>query len=281
MQGFRAYLPILGVLIFWGLSWSLSKMALQYMSPYMLSFFRFATGAVFFLICTQKLLRSPKVLFGALLNGVCFVTMVNFAVQASENPALASSLVYTQPLFVVFFSALLGEEQLYPLRIAGVLLAFLGVLLSAQSVHFDRGAILAIAAGFIWSLGIIYYRRYLKEENLIYFNASLNFFSALALIPFLLGNVHFLLPREALFWGLCTAFSAQVVGFFLWFLSLKTLGAVTSGTFSLLVPAFAYLFTYGIMGQAPTPRQILGSSLTLFGVFLAQWKKAGRIKTQQ
>ncbi|MEN3202644.1 MAG: DMT family transporter [Atribacterota bacterium] len=279
MQGFRAYFPILGVLIFWGLSWSLSKMALQYMSPYMLAFFRFATGAVFFLPFAQKLLRSPKVLSGALLNGVCFVTMVNFAVQASENPALASSLVYTQPLFVVFFSVLLGEEKLCPLQIAGVLFAFLGVLLSAQSVHFDRGAILAIAAGFIWSLGIIYYRKYLKEENLVHFNASLNFFSAFALIPFLLSDVQLLLSREVLFWGLCTAFSAQVVGFFLWFLSLKTLGAVTSGTFSLLVPVFAYLFTYGIMGQAPTPRQILGSSLTLFGVFLAQWKKAGRPKT--
>jgi hypothetical protein len=39
---------------------------------------------------------------------------VNFAVRASRNPALALSLVYTQLLFVAFFSVLLGEERLCP-----------------------------------------------------------------------------------------------------------------------------------------------------------------------
>ncbi|MEN3184750.1 MAG: DMT family transporter, partial [Atribacterota bacterium] len=270
MRSFRAYLPILGVLVFWGLSWPLSKMALQYMSPYVLSFFRFITGTGVFLVLTRKPLGSPKAILGALLNGMCFVTLVNFAVQASQNPALASSLVYTQPLFVALFATLWGEEKLSRRQGIGVLLAFSGILIAAQSVHFDRGAVLAIASGFLWSLGILYYRKYLKEENLVRFNASLNFFSVLALTPFLLRNASFVLSREALFWGLCTACSAQVVGFFLWFLSLKTLGAVTSSTFSLLVPAFAYLFTYCIMGQAPTLRQALGSFLTLFGVFLAQ-----------
>lgn len=273
MRSFRAYFPILGVLVFWGLSWPFSKMALRHMSPYVLSFFRFATGTVFFLALTRKPLGNLRAIFGALLNGMCFVTLVNFAVQASQNPALASSLVYTQPLFVALFATLCGEEKLSRRQGFGVLLAFSGILIAAQSVHFDRGAVLAIASGFLWSLGILYYRKYLKEENLVNFNASLNLFSVLALIPFLLRNVHFVPSKEALFWGLCTACSAQVAGFFFWFLSLKTLGALTSSTFSLLVPVFAYLFTYLVMGQVPTLRQALGSFLTLFGVFLAQWKR--------
>ncbi|MCS7241185.1 DMT family transporter [Candidatus Caldatribacterium sp.] len=273
MQSVRAYLPIFGVLLFWGLSWPFSKAALQYMSPYVLSLFRFAMGAVFFLCFTRKLLVNPKILLGALMNGVCFVTLVNFAVQASQHPALASSLVYTQPLFVALLATLCGEERLSLHQGVGILLAFFGILVSAQSVHFDRGATLAIASGFLWSLGILYYRRYLKEVDLVHFNASLNFFSTIALVPFLLHKAYFVPSKEALFWGFCTACSAQVAGFFFWFLSLKTLGAVTSSTFSLLVPAFAYLFTYFIMGQVPTSRQVLGSSLTLLGVLLAQWKK--------
>jgi drug/metabolite transporter (DMT)-like permease len=259
-----------------GLSWPLSKMALQYMPPYALSFLRFAMGAVFFLILTRKPSGTPKVLLGSLLNGALFVTTVNFAVRASQNPALTSSLVYTQPLFVALFSVLLGEERLHPHQGAGILLAFSGILIAARSVYFDWGAMLAIVSGFLWSLGILYYRKYLRDEHLVRFNASLNLFSALVLIPFLFRNDRYILSGAALFWGLCTAFSAQVVGFFLWFLSLKTLGAVTSGTFSLLVPACAYLFTYAIMGRVPTPWQVFGSALTLSGVFLAQWKREKR-----
>lgn len=269
----RAYFPILGVLVFWGLSWPLTKMALGYMSPYTLSFFRFATGAVFFLALTRRIQVTPKIVFGALLNGVFFVTMVNFAVQASQNPGLASTLVYTQPLFVALFAVLLAQETLRFLQGAGILLAFAGILISAGSVNFDRGSLLAIASGFLWSLGILYYRRYLKDENLLAFNTSLNLFSALALLPLVLSEKHFVPTKEAFFWGFSTAFSAQVVGFFLWFLSLKTLGAVTSGTFSLLVPACAYLFTYAIMGRVPTFEQILGSSLALLGVFLSQVRR--------
>lgn len=272
MRSALRYLPILGVLVFWGLSWPLTKASLQYMSPCVLALFRFATGALVFSLLSRTFPRTPKVVFGALLNGVFFVTMVNFAVQACRNPALASSLVYTQPLFVVLFSVWFFRERLHALQIFGVFLGFSGILIAAGSVHFDRGVVLAIASGFLWSLGILYYRKYLREEDLLAFNAALNVFSTLGLLFFLPFDARFSVSPQAFFWGFATACSAQVGGFFLWFLSLKTLGAVTSGTFSLLVPVVAYCFTYPILAQIPTPLQVLGSALTLSGVFLARWK---------
>lgn len=276
MRGARRYLPILGVVVFWGLSWPLTKGALQYMSPLVLALFRFATGALVFSFLARTLPKSPRVVLGALLNGSFFVTLVNFAVSASQNPALASSLVYTQPLFVALFSVWLFRERLRTVQVLGILLGFSGILIAAGSVHFDRGAVLAIFSGFFWSLGILYFRRYLKEEEPLAFNAALNLFSTLVLVPLLLFDARLTLSPGAFLWGLSTACSAQVVGFFLWFLSLKSLGAVTSSTFSLLVPASAYVFTYLILGKVPTPWQVLGSALTFFGVLLAQGKNTER-----
>lgn len=271
MRGLYSYLPIFGVLVSWGLSWPLTKIALHFMSPYTLSFMRFALGSLFFLIVAKGPVRSFQALLGALLNGALFVTMVNFAVRATANPALASSLVYTQPLFVVLFSSLFLRERLHRLQIVGVLLAFSGILVSAGSVHGDIGSLLAVLSGLLWSSGILYYRRYLSKENLLRFNASLNLFSVLVTAPVVLFSCpHLLLSQEALLWGLLTASVSQVAGFFLWFLSLKTLGTIPSSTFSLLVPAAAYLFTYLILNQAPAPTQIVGSSMTLLGVLLSQ-----------
>jgi EamA-like transporter family. len=42
----RGYLAIFGVLIAWGSSYSLSKIALAYMSPFVLTMFRFVVGAL-------------------------------------------------------------------------------------------------------------------------------------------------------------------------------------------------------------------------------------------
>lgn len=267
----RKYLTMVGVLFSWGLSWPLMKIVLQFMSPYMLSLIRFSVGAVFFLLLSRKPLLSSRMLIAALLNGALFVTVVNIAVNLTVNPALASSLVYAQPLFVILISVSLYQEKLHPLQIVGALLAFLGIITAVGSVNFDAGALLAVLAGFIWAVGVLYYKRKMASEDMLGFNASVNFFSALFMVPvvFLL-DTNLSVPVEGMLWGLLLALVAQVIGFWLWFMSVRDLGPVTAGTISLLVPVVAYFFTYLLMDKVPTSLQLLGSLLTLSGVFLAQ-----------
>ncbi|MGC8777891.1 MAG: DMT family transporter, partial [Candidatus Caldatribacteriaceae bacterium] len=232
---------------------------------------RFAVGTVFFLLLAKKPLLSYRMLIAALFNGALFVTMVNIAVNLTANPALASSLVYAQPLFVMLISISLYRERLHPLQVAGTLLAFLGILTAVGSVRFDAGALLAVCAGFIWAVGILYYKRNMASENMFCFNASVNLFSALLVMPVVFALRDGLaIPLEGVAWGLLLALVAQVIGFWLWFVSVRDLGPVIAGAISLLVPVVAYFFTYLLMGKIPTVLQLLGSLLTLSGVFLAQ-----------
>ncbi|MGC9180153.1 MAG: EamA family transporter [Vulcanisaeta sp.] len=97
----RGYLAMLGVLLAWGSSYSLTKIALNYMSPFVLAMFRFLVGALVLSLIGRDLLLSRKSFINALLNGALFVAFLNLAIQYSTNLALVSVLIYTQPLFVV------------------------------------------------------------------------------------------------------------------------------------------------------------------------------------
>ncbi len=271
-------MAILGVLLAWGSSYSISRIAMGFMSPFMLSMFRFLIGGLVLLLISRGLVVNLRAFINALLNSASFVILLNLAIMYTSNPALASVLVYTQPVFVLIISAVMGYERISTLQAVGVALAFLGIVVSVGSVSFDIGSVLAVIGGFVWALGTIYYRRELIHEDLIRLNASMGLISALIALPTLIINPRIDLTPQAILWGVLVALVAQVTGFLLWFIGIRELGAVTASSMSLLVPVFAYAFAYALLGRAPTVIEALGSAVTLIGVFLAQGGAALKLR---
>ncbi|PSN82333.1 hypothetical protein B9Q01_08315 [Candidatus Marsarchaeota G1 archaeon OSP_D] len=95
------FLFMLGVALSWGLSYPLSKIALSYISPFVLTFLRFSLGALFLLPFAKGVSAGKPQALSALLNNALFVVILNFALLYSSNPALTSVLIYTQPVFVM------------------------------------------------------------------------------------------------------------------------------------------------------------------------------------
>jgi len=269
----RGYLAMLGVLIAWGLSYSLTKIALAYMSPFVLTLFRFLVGALVLSIIGGGITSGWKPLMNALLNGALFVVLLNLAIEYSVNPALVSVLIYTQPIFVLLLAIILYNEKPTVLQIVGVVVAFTGLLITVGVYNFDIGDAMAILGGFVWAIGTYYYRRNLARENLVRLNAALSLYSAIIALPTLALNPYFQLSLMAFTWGIVVAFIAQVVGFLLWFLGVRDLGPVVASSLSILVPVFAFLFAYLILGRVPTPMEALGSAITLIGVLLSQLRR--------
>ncbi len=270
----RGYLAMIGVLVAWGgSSYSISKVAMYYMSPFVLTMYRFGVGGlVLLLIGRGGLMINRKYVINALLNGALFVVFLNIAIEYSSNPALVSVLVYTQPIFVLILSIALYGERPTALQVVGIVLAFSGLLMAVGVYSFDIGDAIAILGGFIWALGTHYYRRNLVGEDLIKLNASMAVISALIAAPTLIINPHMELTLSAVAWGgIVVALVAQVVGFLLWFLGVKDLGPpVTASSMSILVPASAYLFALLILGKVPTEMEVIGSAVTLIGVLVSQ-----------
>lgn len=279
MGKLRGYLAILGVLIAWGSSYSISRIAMEFMSPFALSMFRFVVGGLVMLVIARGLIINLKSFINALLNSALFVIFLNLAILYTTNPALAAVLAYTQPIFVLIISAIMGYEKVSRFQVLGVVVAFLGILISVGSMSFDLGSLIAIIGGFTWALGTIYYRKNLIQEDLVKLNASMSLFSSVVTLPILIADPPRSLTLSMLTWGIIVAIISQVIGFLLWFLSIRELGAVTASSMSLLVPVMAYVFAYFLLSKVPTIIELIGSTLTLFGVFLAQSRNL-RISTK-
>ncbi|ADY02212.1 transporter [Vulcanisaeta moutnovskia 768-28] len=266
----RGYLAMLGVLAAWGSSYSISKVAMYYMSPFVLTMYRFGFGGLLLYLIGRGLVINRRYVINALLNGALFVVFLNLAIKYSSNPALVSVLVYTQPIFVLILSIALHGEKPTVLQVVGIIMAFSGLLIAVGVYSFDIGDAIAILGGFIWALGTHYYRRNLVHEDLIRLNASMAVISALIAAPTLIINPHMELTLNAVAWGIIVALVAQVMGFLLWFLGVKDLGPVTASSISILVPASAYLFALLILGKVPTEMEVIGSAITLTGVLISQ-----------
>jgi len=266
----KGYLSILGVIIVWGFSYPLTKLALNYMSPFVLTFFRFLIGGVILLIYAKGMVYGKKQITNTLLNVAFFVILLNVAINLSYNPALASVLIYTQPIFVIIILRLLGE-RIYTLQLAGVIIAFLGIFISVDSANFNLGSLIAILAAILWAVGTVYYKRNLNNENTLKLNAFMSLFSSIVALPTIGIDYYFVYSIYGILLAISVAIVAQALGFMFWFTSLKTLGPITSSTMSILVPVSAYLFSFLMLDEIPNLYQIIGSSLALLGVLISQY----------
>lgn len=267
----KGYLYLIGVIIVWGLSFPLSKLALSFMSPFVLTFIRFLVGGTILLIYARGLVYGKKEIINAILNVAIFVILLNIAINFSSNPALTSVLVYTQPIFVIVIARLLGESVRLD-QIIGVIVAFSGILISVDSTSFDLGSFMAIFAAILWAVGTIYYSK-MKVNNVIKLNAFMSLFSSIFVIPILPFSGYIKLNVYGILLAILVAFLAQSLGFILWFNGVRELGPSVASSVVILVPVSAYLFTFLILGKVPTTLEIVGSSLALLGVLISQYSK--------
>ncbi len=267
MSSVKGYLSILGVIVVWGLSFPLSKMALYFMSPFVLTFIRFLVGGAILLAYARGMAVGKKEAVNAILNMGLFVILLNIAINLSTNPALASVLIYTQPIFVIILLRLMGES-VSPLQVLGTIVAFAGIFISVDSTSFSLGSLIAVIGAIVWALGTIYFRRNLMKTDVVKLNAFSSLFSALFVSPLL--QVQYSFSLRGLPYALLVAVLAQALGFIFWFTAVKALGPMNSSTLVIMVPVSAYLFSFALLNDVPTPIEIIGSGLALVGVLLSQ-----------
>ncbi|BFH73106.1 DMT family transporter [Sulfurisphaera javensis] len=254
------------VAIVWGLSYPLTKLVSEYASPMIISVVRVSIGFIFFYILGRGLSVGIKQFINGLLNFVGLLTFLNLGVYFSSNPGLVAIMIYTQPLFILVIELILGTK-IKMKGIIGIIIGVIGITASAF-ISFNLGLLFGLIGGIIWALGTVYYRRNLLKEDLV----KLNAFMALVSIPILLAitpiDFSFAFNLTGIGLLITLGLIAQVGGFFFWFNAVKYLGSVKASTGSLLVPVTAYILSYVFFKTIPTFLEIIGSAITLIGVYL-------------
>ena len=129
------YLALAIAVLFWGLSFVATKIALQSFTPFCLIFFRFFAASIFFTILLWRTGFPP--LTGKTLKSLLLLTLMQpglyFLFETTglqyTSATKTSLIIATIPIVVLVLSALYLHERLRPLNILGIILSLIGVVL--------------------------------------------------------------------------------------------------------------------------------------------------------
>ena len=223
---------------------------------------------------------SREILIPGIATGFCFAMEFALLFQAVQytTVARASVFFYTMPFWVALGAHfLIPGERLTPIRIAGLLLAALGVAIALSNKNTAagefslQGDLMALLAATGWA-SIALLARTTKfstvtpDLQLLYQLVV----SALLLLPLAFFLEQGFVDPTPVHWMIFTFQVVAVVciGFMTWFWVLSIYPASDMASFSFLAPVFGVLFGWLMLGEAITWTIILALGLVAIGIIL-------------
>jgi len=279
------YLALVGATLAWAGNYLLGVIAVAEMDPVSLTWLRWALAAVPLFVIAQVVERPdwgvvlrqwPRLALLAAI-GVAGYNLLLYAALETETPFQLSLINAFNPALiaiaaVVFLGARLGWRG-----VAGILLAFAGVLwiLSggrplAILEHPPRvGSLIMVGAIVAWTVYTILGRTGPRLPP-ISAVAVQGLLVAVGLTPFVLAQGLSLPQTAAGGWSLAyIAVFPSIVSYVLWNVALQHVPPAQAGVSLNLITVFTAVATV-LLGMAVTPPQVVGGALVLAGVVLAQ-----------
>nr|WP_275983999.1 DMT family transporter [Paenibacillus hamazuiensis] len=171
MTRIQSALLIVFLVVVWGVNWPLSKFALSFIPPVLFSGVRTLLGGI--LLLPVAFSRYGKLhfkstwsfyLISALVNVILYYGLQTVGLKYLPS-GLFSAIVFLQPVLVGIFSWMWLGESMNGLKIAGLILGFVGVGIICSgagglSGHISvTGILLALGSALSWALGTIYVKK--------------------------------------------------------------------------------------------------------------------------
>ncbi len=286
--------------IFWGVSFVATKVAIQEVSPATVVWLRFAMGI--FVLGLAVLLRRQFILpargdlpYFALLGflGITFHQWLQSTGLQTAQATTTSWIVATTPIFMALLGWLMLKERLLWLQILGIGVAFLGVLLvvtggdlaslaqgkfgaadAATKAGIRYGDILVLISAPNWALFSVLSRKGLQKHP-----ASLLVFYVMV-FGWLFTSVLFLLGSgwteiANLTWKGWLAISflgvfCSGISYVFWYDALAVLPVAQTGAFVYLEPFVTVVVAAFVLDEPLLLAGVLGGLAILAGVWLVQ-----------
>jgi drug/metabolite transporter (DMT)-like permease len=276
--------------IFWGVSFVATKVAIQEVSPATVVWLRFAMGI--FVLGLAVLLRRQFVLpargdlpYFALLGflGITFHQWLQSTGLQTAQATTTSWIVATTPIFMALLGWLILKERLLWLQILGIGVAFLGVLLVvtggdlASLAHGKFGAygdFLVMISAPNWALFSVLSRKGLQKHpaSLLVFYVMI-FGWLFTSVLFLLGSgwmeIANLTWKGWLAIGFLGVFCSGI-SYVFWYDALAVLPVAQTGAFVYLEPFVTVIVAAFILNEPLLLASVLGGLAILAGVWLVQ-----------
>jgi drug/metabolite transporter (DMT)-like permease len=259
----------------WGLNWVASRIILEWLPPWMTRSLSIGLGAailVFSALCARKRLTLSKqqvahVTVAASLNIFIFNVCSAYA-QIFGTTGRAVVIAYSMPIWAAFLARFTLRESLDRLQFLalGLCLTGLATLIVPQvRLGFPLGALFALGCAWAWAGGTVYLKWAKIEADALVVTAwqLLIGFSALAVGMFVAEGLPQLnhLPLKVYGWIAYSGLIGLGLCYFLWFVVVDRLSAITASLGTLLVPMTGVVAALLVLGEIPTPNDVIGFGL--------------------
>jgi drug/metabolite transporter (DMT)-like permease len=280
------YIALALAVLFWGLSFVATKIALQSFPPFCLIFLRFLTAAIFF---TFLLLRTgfptitwknlKPLLFLAVFQPGLYFTFETIGLQHT-SATKASLIIATIPIVVLLLSILFLKERVRPLNVIGIIVSIFGValLIFGGSNGYETGGTLlgdALILGAVLSASMymILTRRLGEFFSPIQITGMQIIIGAIIFFPAFL----FTLPRvkwqsitgDAVIAVVALTVFATIGAFLCYNFALKKIPASRVSVCINGIPLVTACGAWILLGEQLAPLQFLGGAIVIAAVYLA------------
>ncbi len=275
----RYYLSAILAILFWSSSFIATKIAYQSVSPLLLCLIRFAVasilmGVIFLLKGNRQKIDKQDlkhVLLSAILGISVYYALENVALQ--KTSASDTSLIEAAfPALTALIGLTVYRERPSKRMLAGILISIAGIAVlteydpSESSSFF--GNLLLLIDGFLWG----FYNYETKSISGKYDSLTLTFYQTV------IGTIFFL-PMLALEKPILTELSVSAVlailylsaacsvaALLLYNYGLKGIPAANAAIIMNLMPIFGVFFSWLILKETISLRQVIGGIIILIGV---------------
>ncbi|NLZ38456.1 MAG: DMT family transporter [Firmicutes bacterium] len=278
-----AVCAILATTLFWGGSYSSTKVLLSSLRPEQIAFCRLVISCLIFsflFLYTNKIGIAKKDLLRVIAGGL-FGNFFYFLLENNgllfTTASMGSLIIATIPVLDAVAGAIIFREKNSTTRWLGVLLSFLGVYLIIRtgsngklSLTNLKGNLLVFGAACTW----VIYTRINEPLITLYDSITINLYQvavgmiSLSPLALPLKNSKIILQNTValnlLYLGIC----CSAIAYFLYLYALKVLGTTAVTSFLNLVPVFGVLGGALILQETLTTIQLVGAAIVICGVSL-------------
>ncbi|MGB4644373.1 MAG: DMT family transporter [Dictyoglomaceae bacterium] len=275
----KGVLILLLVTLIWGSTFSFSKIALSYLSPFLLLFLRFSLGTLsllFYLLIKRQ--RIDINLPGFLLGMINFLAIALQTIGLKYTTATKTAFITGLSVLIVpFLEWWILKNKIYWNIWLGVFLGFLGLLL--LTVDFSElnainiGDLLVFLCAVLYAIQIVYIAYMVGKNSTLDLAFSELFFTSIFSFIFYLvlesGNFPINYFPECIFHIVYLGIVATSFALTLQLIGQKYLSPTKSTLIYNLEPLFASIFAIVLLSEKLKMIQWMGASFILIALFIS------------
>jgi len=277
------FVAIAATLLTWASAYVAIRYAVRAFPPASLALIRFTVASVTLALLTLPTGRVSlrgmprRDVLGFSLIGLVAITIYHTALNAGErtvSAGAASLLINTGPIWTALIATAILRERLGVRGWIGTALAFLGAVIvsvgASGGIRFEGGVGFILIASVCQAIWFVLQKPYLARYGALHSTCLVIWLGTLFLLPFapeLARGLRSATPAEigaAVYLGVVPG----VIGYVTWTYVLSRMPASRAASLLYLVPPFAYLIGWAVLGERPNAAAFLGGVPIIAGLAL-------------